>query len=62
MSPSSVILELARDCSTVLSESRSFLLPIIIMRASSPRTSRTLSIHLLRLAKELGSDSGEGYW
>lgn len=31
------------------------------MRASSPRTSRTLSIHLLRLAKELASESFEDY-
>ena len=56
MSPSSLILEVARLCYTARSESRSLLLPTIMMRAYYPLTSRTLSIHLLRLAKELASD------
>ena len=60
--PSSLILEEARDCSTALYPSRSLLFPTIMMRAYSPLTSLTLSIHLLRLPKELASGSGEEYW
>ena len=62
VSPSSLILDEARDCSTALSPSRSLLFPTIMMRASSPLTSLTLSIHLLRLPKELASEWGRMYW
>lgn len=53
--PSSLILDDAILFSTDLSASRSHLLPIIIIKASSPRTYRTLSIHLFKLPKELAS-------
>ena len=60
--PSSPILEDAIDDSTQRYPSRSHLFPTIIISASSPRTSLTLSIHLLRLVKELESILVVKYW
>jgi len=55
VSPNYSNLLAARACSTALYSFKSLLFPMTIMRASSPLTSRTLSIHLLRLEKELAS-------